>query len=88
MPEEKPLRAFRISTVVEEIDRSTEDDDNPSKETLASVGETVLAPNFTEALPKFNAALNEQWSKVAEMAPIVDAPLVDPFADHKIDQQR
>jgi len=39
----------------------------------ASIGETVDAESFSEALPKFNLALNDQWNKVAEMASMIDA---------------
>lgn len=47
----------------------------------ASVGDTVEADSFTEALPKFNEALNTQWQRVAELAPMIDSQAPAPSQD-------
>lgn len=59
-------RQYRVVT---EVFQETEDG-WVRKET--SIGETVEADSFAEALPKFNEALNKQWQQVAQMASIVD----------------
>lgn len=61
-----PQRTFRIVTKVYE---ETDDDHNP---VLASIGDTVRAGNFTEAVPALGKALQAQWVQIMGMSSTID----------------
>lgn len=72
------LRTFRVRTIVEEIGRHKDGTEFVADEPLASIGETVVAEDFSKALPALDKALNAQWHTVGNMASIIDmepAPL-------------
>ena len=41
-------------------------------ERIVSVGDSVEAPSFVEAMPALNIELNAQWMKVAELAQMIE----------------
>jgi hypothetical protein len=77
-PGEVKLRTFKIRIEVSEITRTVLDEDNPeddmeeTHETLATLGQEVAGESFTACLEDLQKALGKQWTKVVEMAAVID----------------
>lgn len=65
------MQKYRIVTEVF-VETETRKGEPPFWEKAASIGHVVEANSFAESLSQFNKHLNDQWAKVAQMAPVID----------------
>lgn len=67
-----PVRKFKVQTQVFELHPADDPDAEDGQELLASVGHTVEAGSFKQALPIIGQEMDNQWGRVASMADVVD----------------